>query len=81
MEDLDIIRHDIQPCLAARPRTPVLGRAAERDHGLQPGREPGSGGPRKSDGRAAEPVIGLSRSSESPRPGFEDRGRAAEYNQ
>ena len=61
MEDLDIIRHDMQP-------------------GLQPGREPGSGGPRKSDGRAAEPVIGLSRSSESPRPGFEDRGRAAEYN-
>ena len=29
MEDLDIIRHDMQP-------------------GLQPGREPGSGGPRKS---------------------------------
>ena len=71
MEDLDIIRHDMQPGL----QPPVDGRAAE------PGREPGSGGPRKSDGRAAEPVIGLSRSSESPRPGFEDRGRAAEYNQ
>ena len=55
MEDLDIIRHDIQPGLAGRPRTPVLGRAAEHDHGLQPGREPGSGGPRKSDGRAARP--------------------------
>ena len=34
MEDLDIIRHDIQP--------------GRMQSGLQPGREPGSGGPRKS---------------------------------
>ena len=50
MEDLDIIRHDMQP-------------------GLQPGREPGTGGPRKSaadfrdlprvHGRASKPAAGL----------------------
>ena len=65
MEDLDIIRHV--------PRS-----------------SPTAGRPTPVDGRAAETVIGLcspaererlSRSSESPRPGFEDRGRAAEYNQ
>ena len=62
MEDLDIIRHDMQP-------------------GLQPGREPGSGGPRKSASPSSAKVgRRLSRSSESPRPGFEARGRAAEYN-
>ena len=38
MEDLDIIRHDMQPGL----QPPVDGRAAE------PGRETGSGSPRKS---------------------------------
>ena len=71
MEDLDIIRHDMQPGL----QPPVDGRAAE------PGREPGSGGPRKSASRSSANVgHGLSRSSESPRPGFEARGRAAEYN-
>ena len=59
MEDLDIIRHNMQP-------------------GLQPGPEPGSGGPRSRS--SAKVGRGLSRSSESPRPGFEARGRAAEYN-
>ena len=69
MEDLDIIRHNMQPGL----QSPVDGRAA--------GREPGSGGPRKSASRSSAKVgCGLSRSSESPRPGFEARGRAAEYN-
>ncbi|CAL8398070.1 unnamed protein product [Boreogadus saida] len=85
MEDLDIIQHDIQPGRmqpgAARPRTgvcsPVDGRAAEPAAGLQPGREPGSGGPRKS---AADfrylPRKSAADLHDLPRV----RGRAAEYN-
>ena len=86
MEDLDIIRHDIQPGRMHPGLQPGL------QHGLQPGRRPGCRArPRNRVGRPAKVGRGLSRSSakvgrrlsrssESPRPGFEARGRAAEYN-
>ena len=89
MEDLDIIRHDIQPGRMHPGLQPGL------QHGLQPGRRPGCRArdraciPAENRGRAAcesRPgtfaIFGENRpqTSESPRPGFEARGRAAEYN-
>ena len=65
MEDLDIIRHDMQPGLQSPAEN--RGRAARESR------------PRTSRS-SAKVGSGLSQSSESTRPGFEARGRAAEYN-
>ncbi|CAL8395358.1 unnamed protein product [Boreogadus saida] len=76
-----------EPGSAARPRALQPGCSPAENRGLQHGRRPGcrargraAARPRTGVRRPAKVARGLSRSSESPRPGSEARGRAAEYN-